>query len=129
MATGSPEFLSCSRKCQIVPSCQVCTHDLSPRCFPCSSQRYYLLLFVTFLLNLFVLITFSVPEERRNDFKSVYPCTYPYVCVFSFHYHIVPTVLLGRIQLELSSQMCSFISVATCYLYWGASIFSCLCGW
>lgn len=49
----------------------------SPRCFPCSSQRYYLLLFVTFLLNLFVLITFSVPEDRRNDsMKSEHPYTY-----------------------------------------------------
>jgi hypothetical protein len=40
------------------------------------TQRYYILLFITLLLNLLVLITFSVPDGRQNDAENA---TWPQV--------------------------------------------------
>jgi inositol 1,4,5-triphosphate receptor type 1 len=42
-------------------------HPLTKYLFNYPTQRYWLLLFITLLLNLFLLLTFSVPEDRRND--------------------------------------------------------------
>ena len=73
ITTGPPDFLSCSRKTSLTASKTVLQ---LPFISSCRTQRYYLLLFITLLLNLFLLITFAVPETFRvntmNDIlKSV----------------------------------------------------------
>ena len=62
IATGPPDSLSCFRKTSLTASGTVLQLTLIS---PCRTQRYYLLLFITLLLNLFVLITFAVPDTLR----------------------------------------------------------------
>ena len=130
-ATGPPDCLSCSRKISLTLFVNVLQ---LPLISSCRTQRYYLLLFITLLLNLFVLITFAVPKTLRvntnNDIvKSVWPC---YIMPIT---HVQPSLSLrvlpvprGLNQVEPSSQMYRATSVTTCCMCWEDSISFSLCG-
>ena len=108
--------------------------------YSCRSHRYWLLLFITFLLNLFVLLNFSVPEDRRNDatklvmyFHRTFWLLWIYRCIVTVYifYHglcshlshdMLYLVPPGLTRLVHIIQMCRTTFVLIFFLCWGGSI-------